>query len=137
MSSTWRRFEVLLPLQFNDGRDVPAEGLAEAVLEIVDNFGAASYETQKVEGHWCQAGVLYRDNLAQPFRQNITIQFSSCFCRSSARKRALRIRVYPRPSVAKSPVFFGVRSVFEVWFWATDGHGYTRIEYLGFTETIY
>ena len=50
MSSKWRRFEVLLPLQFNDGREVPSEWLAEAVLEIVDHFGAASYETQKVEG---------------------------------------------------------------------------------------
>ena len=65
MSSRWRRFEVLLPLQFNDGRDVPAEWLAEAVLEIVDRFGAASYETQKVEGHWRQAGVFYRDNLVR------------------------------------------------------------------------
>ena len=46
MSSKWRRFEVLLPLQFNDGRDVPTEWLAEAVLEVVAHFGAASYETQ-------------------------------------------------------------------------------------------
>ncbi|MBI1748055.1 MAG: hypothetical protein HYR55_15920 [Acidobacteria bacterium] len=65
MSSKWRRFEVLLPLQFNDRRDVPAEWLAEAVLEIVDHFGAASYETQKVEGHWRHGGVLYRDNLVR------------------------------------------------------------------------
>ncbi|MDQ3746486.1 MAG: hypothetical protein M3444_19100 [Acidobacteriota bacterium] len=63
MSSSWRRFEVLLPLQFNDGREVPSEWLAEAVLEVVDHFGAASYETQKVEGHWRQGGVLYRDDL--------------------------------------------------------------------------
>jgi hypothetical protein len=65
MSSKWRRFEVLLPLQFNDGRDVPGDWLAEAVLEIVDHFGAASYETQRVEGHWRQGGVLYRDNLVR------------------------------------------------------------------------
>ena len=65
MSSKWRRFEVLLPLQFNDGSDVPAELLAEAVLEIVDHFGAASYETQKVEGHWRHGGVLIRDNLVK------------------------------------------------------------------------
>ena len=45
MSSRWRRFEVLLPLQFNDGREVPAEWLADAVLEIVEQFGAASDET--------------------------------------------------------------------------------------------
>jgi hypothetical protein len=55
----------MLPLQFNDGREVPPEWLAEAVLEIVDHFGAASYETQKVEGHWRHGGVLYRDNLVK------------------------------------------------------------------------
>lgn len=52
MSNKWRRYEVLLPLSFNDGRAVPSEWLTEAVFEIVDHFGAASYETQKVEGHW-------------------------------------------------------------------------------------
>ncbi len=65
MSSKWRRFEVLLPLQFNDGRDVPGEWLADAVLEIVEQFGAVSYETQKVEGHWRQGGILYRDTLVK------------------------------------------------------------------------
>ena len=65
MSSSWRRFEVLLPLRFNDGREVPGDWLAEAVLEIVDRFGAASYETQKVEGHWRQAGTTYRDDLVR------------------------------------------------------------------------
>jgi hypothetical protein len=65
MSSSWRRFEVLLPLRFNDGRDVPGEWLAEAVLEVVDRFGAASYETQKVEGHWRHGGTTYRDDLVR------------------------------------------------------------------------
>jgi hypothetical protein len=44
---------------------VPPEWLAEAVLQIVDHFGAASYETQKVEGHWRHGGVIYRDNLVE------------------------------------------------------------------------
>jgi hypothetical protein len=65
MSNKWRRFEVLLPLQFNDGQPVPGEWLAEAVLEIVDHFGAVSYETQKVEGHWRHGGILYRDDLVR------------------------------------------------------------------------
>ncbi len=65
MSSRLRRYEILLPLQFKDGRDVPTDFLAEAVLEIVDRFDAASYETQKVEGHWRHEGVLYRDNLVK------------------------------------------------------------------------
>lgn len=56
---------MLLPLQFNDGRPVPGEWLAEAVLEVIDYFGACSYETQKVEGHWRHGGVLYRDDLVR------------------------------------------------------------------------
>lgn len=65
MSSKWRRFEVLLPLQFNDGREVPPDWLAEAVLEIVDHFGAVSDETPKAERHWRQSGVIYQDNLVK------------------------------------------------------------------------
>jgi hypothetical protein len=67
MTSKWRRFEVLLPLQFNDGRAVSDEWLAQAVREIVDHFGAASYETQQVEGHWRHGGVTYRDDLVRIF----------------------------------------------------------------------
>jgi hypothetical protein len=65
MSSRWRRFEVLLPLRFNDGQEVPPEWLADAVLEIVEKFGAVSYEKQSVEGHWRHAGITYRDDLAR------------------------------------------------------------------------
>ena len=56
---------MLLPLRFNDGREVPPDWLAEAVLEIVGCFGAASYETQKVEGHRRHSGVSYRDDLVR------------------------------------------------------------------------
>jgi hypothetical protein len=65
MPNSWRRFEVLLPVQFNDGRDVPPDWLAEALLEVVDHFGAGSYEPQRVEGHWRHGGVVYRDNLVK------------------------------------------------------------------------
>jgi hypothetical protein len=33
--------------------------------EIVDHFGAASYEAQKVEGQWRHGDVLTRDNLVK------------------------------------------------------------------------
>ena len=39
--------------------------MAEAVLEVVDRFGAASYETQKVEGHGRHAGMTFRDDLVR------------------------------------------------------------------------
>jgi hypothetical protein len=65
MTSKLRRFEILLPLQFNDSREVPSDWLVDAVFEVVDKFGALTYETQKVEGHWRHEGVLYRDNLVK------------------------------------------------------------------------
>jgi len=46
---------------------VPEDWLAEAVLELAGHFGAASYETQKVEGHWRHGGVEYRDDLVRVF----------------------------------------------------------------------
>jgi hypothetical protein len=60
-----RRYEVLLPRTFNDGRPVPPEWLAEAVQEIVDRYGDVSYETQTVEGHWRYQGSIYRDSLSK------------------------------------------------------------------------
>jgi hypothetical protein len=39
--------------------------MADAVLEIVEQFGAASYETQRMEGHWRQGGGTYRDTLTR------------------------------------------------------------------------
>ena len=65
MSRKWRRFEVLLPLQLNDGSAVPLEWLGEATLQVADHFRAASFETQKVEGHWRHAGVMFRDDLVK------------------------------------------------------------------------
>jgi hypothetical protein len=65
MSTKWRRFEVMLPRQFNDGREVPPEWISLAALEIGDHFGSVSYETQIIEGRWQQAGVIYRDHLAR------------------------------------------------------------------------
>jgi hypothetical protein len=54
MASKWRRFEVLLPLQFNDGREVPAEWLGDggtgilACLEF-ESAGAYSLTPSKLE----------------------------------------------------------------------------------------
>ena len=44
---------------------MPPAWLAEAVLEVVERFGAASYETQNVEGHWRHGAVAYRDDLVR------------------------------------------------------------------------
>src|SRR5262249_44057681 len=63
----WRRFEVLLPRRFNDGREVPRRLLGEALREITAQFDAASFETQTIEGRWRYKGTVYQDNLARIF----------------------------------------------------------------------
>jgi hypothetical protein len=56
MRSAFRRFEILLPLAFNDGRPVPNELIAETLLELEQRFGAVSSETQTIQGMWQHQG---------------------------------------------------------------------------------
>ena len=67
MSSTFRRFEILLPLRFNDGRPVPDELIADTLLELEQRFGAVSSETQTIQGFWQHQGHSYRDDLTRLF----------------------------------------------------------------------
>ena len=60
-----RRFEILLPTEYNDGRDVPGDLLERAVKEVVDRFGAASEEPESVEGHWEHRGHVQQDSLSK------------------------------------------------------------------------
>src|SRR5947209_15672746 len=69
-------------------------------------------------------------------KHNHTILFQSSpgRARGSRHSASVCIRVHPWPNRLFS-LAFGQLSKFG--FWATDGHGYTRIECVGFTETIY
>jgi len=44
----WRRYEVLLPVRFNDGVRIPKALLAQTILELEERFGAVSCETQVI-----------------------------------------------------------------------------------------
>jgi hypothetical protein len=59
--TTRRRYEILLPLQFNDGQVVPEELLWGTVEELETHFGALSWETQIVRGIWRHEGAVFRD----------------------------------------------------------------------------
>jgi hypothetical protein len=67
MSISGRRFEILLPLRFNDGSLVPEALIATTLVELRRNFGAVSSETQRIEGQWQHAGQVYRDELMRVF----------------------------------------------------------------------
>ena len=62
-----RRYEILVPLLFNDGRPVPEQLLARTFAELPQRFGAASWETQTVRGTWEFRGTVYEDNLTRFF----------------------------------------------------------------------
>jgi hypothetical protein len=67
MSGTFRRFEILLPLRFNDGQPVPNELIGLTLLELEQRFGAVSSETQAIQGFWQHQGQSYRDDLTRIF----------------------------------------------------------------------
>jgi len=64
MKSKSRRYEVLLPVRFNDRKDVPEELLGEAVNEIVEQFNAVTFYKEAAEGRWRHEETLFRDDLA-------------------------------------------------------------------------
>jgi hypothetical protein len=63
----WRRYEILLPLRFNDGEPVPKALLAQAVQELEDRFGAVSCETHIIHGRWRAEGKAFRDDLMRVY----------------------------------------------------------------------
>jgi hypothetical protein len=67
MSSTLRRFEILLPLRFNDGQPVPDDLVGQTLLELRQQFHAISAETQVIRGFWQHQGEAYRDELVRVF----------------------------------------------------------------------
>src|SRR5947208_14413874 len=67
MSTSDRRYEILLPRRYNDGRRVPARLVTETMVELRERFGAASCETQTIRGQWQHQGSVYRDDLVRVF----------------------------------------------------------------------
>ncbi len=67
MDRPYRRYEILLPLAFNDGSPVPEELIAESVGELKQQFGALSLETQRIEGLWPRHGHSQPDDLVRVF----------------------------------------------------------------------
>jgi len=61
MTASYRRYELLIPLRFNDGQPVPDSAVAETLLELRNHFGAVSTETQIIRGLWEHQGEIYRD----------------------------------------------------------------------------
>ncbi len=67
MINSFRRYEILLPQQFNTGQPVPDELIGETLLELRTQFGSVSSETQIIRGTWEHQGQVFRDDLVRVF----------------------------------------------------------------------
>lgn len=57
------RFEILLPLFYNDGRPIEREKFVQTDDELVHLFGATSTDTVPVRGRWLYQSTIYQDQL--------------------------------------------------------------------------
>ena len=63
--SASRRYEILLPLRFNDGKPVADELIGMTLVELEAHFGAISWETQVIHGRWRHGDQGYSDDLVK------------------------------------------------------------------------
>jgi hypothetical protein len=59
----FERYEILLPLQYNDGTPVEPEKFQETRRELVRRFGALTMDAPPASGLWMSGGREYTDEL--------------------------------------------------------------------------
>ncbi|MBI4640250.1 MAG: hypothetical protein HY731_06120 [Candidatus Tectomicrobia bacterium] len=58
-----KRYEILLPEQYNDGTDIEPEKFGITKDDLLSKFGAVSVEDLKVSGLWYYQGTPHTDTL--------------------------------------------------------------------------
>lgn len=58
-----KRFEILLPLNYNDGRPIEPEKFLLTHRALIEKFHATTVDTIEASGSWLYRGTLYRDRL--------------------------------------------------------------------------
>ena len=60
-----RRYEILLPLRHNDGRQMEVERFDQTRQDLVLRFGAVSFHPTSIFGIWVHEGARYEDELVR------------------------------------------------------------------------
>ncbi len=58
-----RRYEMLLPLKYNDGQPIEDEKIYQTREELINRFDAISFLPGLVQGIWVYGGTRYEDEL--------------------------------------------------------------------------
>ncbi len=61
----WTRYEILLPLRYNDGRPIESEKFDQTNLELIDRFSATTADVTRALGSWKYRGTSYEDLLVR------------------------------------------------------------------------
>lgn len=59
------RYEILLPLKYNDGSLIEPEKFQETRRELVVKFGAITMDVQPMSGYWIHASHEYHDDVVR------------------------------------------------------------------------
>ena len=59
----FERYEILLPLKYNDGTHVEPEKFQETRRELVNRFGALTMDASPLHGRWMSSATEYTDEL--------------------------------------------------------------------------
>ena len=59
---SFRRYEILLPIRYNDGSEVEPRQFWETAKELVEHFGALSYLREPIHGIWTHQGRSFEDD---------------------------------------------------------------------------
>ncbi len=62
---TLKRLEILLPLNYNDGRLIEERKFVVTHRELLHKFGATTIDATKASGTWIYGGALYEDLLVR------------------------------------------------------------------------
>ena len=61
MSKSYQRYEILLPIKFNDGRPVPSDLISATLKDLRAQFDAISVESQTIHGTGSYLASQYDD----------------------------------------------------------------------------
>src|SRR5713101_3654743 len=58
-----KRYEILLPLNYNDGTEIEPEKFDQTAEELSEQFGGVTQDTVRITGTWKYGGARHRDEL--------------------------------------------------------------------------
>ncbi len=64
---SFRRYEIILPTRYNDGRPIADENHLWVGEQLAAHFGAFTFEPQPLRGVWMHQGLRYEENNLRVF----------------------------------------------------------------------